>query len=363
MMARPGAHGCCVIMAGGRGTRFWPLSRAHRPKQLLSLVGERSLLQATYDRVAGVVGPERILVITNQELVAATVEQLPDLPPTHVIGEPVGRNTAPCAVLGVGIAQRLEPGAPVALLPADHAITQDDVFAEQLQLAFDHVAATSGIATFGIPPTHPETGYGYLEVGAPLDGMPPDVIPGVAFVEKPDLARAEAYLANGRHLWNSGIFVWSADAFARAAQDHMPEIAAALAPAVEAYGQVHFTAALAAAFEACPAESIDYAVMEKLAAFDVLRSRYGWSDLGSWSAWGELAPELDEAACGYAEVVSLAASGNVVHAPGKLVALIGVEGLVVVDTGDALLICPKRDDQRVKDITVQLEDRGRSDLL
>lgn len=363
MMARPGGHGCCVIMAGGRGTRFWPLSRAHRPKQLLALVGERSLLQATYDRVAGVVGPERILVITNRELVAATVDQLPELPAAHVIGEPVGRNTAPCAVLGMGIAQRLAPGAPVALLPADHAITQDDVFAEQLQLAFDHVATTSGVVTFGIPPTHPETGYGYLEVGAPVDGMPSGVIPGVAFVEKPDLARAEAYLAGGRHLWNSGIFVWSAEAFSRAAREHMPAIAATLSPAVDAYGQEHFTTALAAAFEACPAESIDYAVMEKLPAFDVIRSRYGWSDLGSWTAWGDLAPELGEAGCGYAEVVSLAASGNVVHAPGKLVALIGVEGLVVVDTGDALLICRKRDDQLVKDITVQLGTQGRDDLL
>lgn len=362
-MARPGGHGCCVIMAGGRGTRFWPLSRAHRPKQLLALVGERSLLQATYDRVAGVVGPERILVITNQELVADTIEQLPELPPSHVVGEPKGRNTAPCAALGVGIAQRLAPGAPVALLPADHAITQDDVFAAQLQLAFDHVVATSGVATFGIPPTHAETGYGYLEVGAAVEGMPSGVTPGVAFVEKPDLARAEAYLAGGRHLWNSGIFVWSAEAFSRAARDHMPAIASALAPAVEAYGQEHFTTALAAAFDVCPAESIDYAVMEKLPAFDVLRARYGWSDLGSWSAWGELAPELGPAGRGYAELVSLAAADNIVHAPGKTVALVGVEGLVVVDTGDALLICRKQDDQRVKDITLQLEAQGRGHLL
>lgn len=362
-MDRPGGHGCCVIMAGGRGTRFWPLSRAHRPKQLLALVGERSLLQVTYDRVAGVVGPERVLVITNQELVAATAAQLPDLPPSQVIGEPVGRNTAPCAALGVGLAQRLAPGEPVALLPADHAIDQGDIFAEQLRLAFAHAASSDGVVTFGIPPTHPETGYGYLEVGPPDVGLPADLVRGVAFVEKPDLARAAAYLAGGRHLWNSGIFVWSAGAFARAAAAHMPAIAMALEPAIAAYGQESFGAALAAAFAACPAQSIDYAVMEKLPAFDVIRARYGWSDLGSWSAWGELAPELTEGGRGLAEVVSLDATGNVVHAPGKLVALVGVEDLVVVDTGDALLICPKRDDQRVKDVTAQLADRGRDDLL
>ncbi len=187
-MAHPDVGGCCVIMAGGRGTRFWPLSRARLPKQLLSLVGDRSLLQATYDRVAPLVGPERVLVITNQDLEEATRAQLPELPASHVIGEPVGRNTAPCAALGVGVAQRLAPGEPVALLPADHAIDEGDLFADQLALAFARAAATDGVVTFGIPPTRPETGYGYLEVGAPTAGMPADVVPGVAFVEKPDRA-------------------------------------------------------------------------------------------------------------------------------------------------------------------------------
>jgi len=362
-MAQHDGRGCCVIMAGGRGTRFWPLSRARRPKQLLSLASSQSLLQETYARVAALVGPGRVLVITNQDLVEATAEQLPELPRTHIIGEPVGRNTAPCAALGVGIAQRLAPGEPVALLPADHAIPDGEVFAGQLAQAFRQADAGVGVVTFGIPPTRPETGYGYLEVGAAVDGAPADIVPGVAFVEKPDQSRAELYLQGGRHLWNSGIFVWSAPAFAEAAAAHMPEIVGCLQPAVDAHGTADFPAALEAAYDTCPAESIDYAVMEKLPAFEVVRARYGWSDLGSWSAWGDLAPELEEGQRGLGEVISLNSHGNVVHVPGKLVALVGVDDLVVVDTGDALLICPRDDDQRVKDITVRLNEEGRTDLL
>jgi len=362
-MAQHDGRGCCVIMAGGRGTRFWPLSRARRPKQLLPLASSQSLLQETYARVAALVGPGRVLIITNQDLVEATAEQLPELPRAHVIGEPVGRNTAPCAALGVGIAQRLAPGEPVALLPADHAIPDGEIFAEQLAQAFVQAEAGVGVVTFGIPPTRPETGYGYLEVGAAAEDAPADIVPGVAFVEKPDLARAEQYLQGGHHLWNSGIFVWSAKAFAAAASAHMPEIVACLQPAVDAHGSPDFLTVLGSAFEACPAESIDYAVMEKLPAFEVVRARYGWSDLGSWSAWGDLAPELDGGQCGLGEVISLDSHGNVVHVPGKLVALVGVDNLVVVDTGDALLICPRDADQRVKDVTVRLQDEGRTDLL
>lgn len=362
-MAQHDGRGCCVIMAGGRGTRFWPLSRAQRPKQLLPLASSQSLLQETYARVATLVGPGRILVITNQELVPATRQQLPDLPPEHVIGEPVGRNTAPCAALGVGIAQRLAPGEPVALLPADHAIPDGEVFVEQLALAFTQAERGAGVVTFGIPPTSPETGYGYLEVGEARDDAPADIVPGVAFVEKPDRPLAEQYVAGGHHLWNSGIFVWSAAAFAEAATIHMPEIVQCLARAVSSHGSADFESALAEAFASCPSESIDYAVMEKLVAFDVVRARYGWSDLGSWSAWADLAPELEGGQRGLGEVVSLDSRGNVVHAPGKLVALVGVEDLVVVDTGDALLICPRQADQRVKDVTVRLEKDGRGDLL
>jgi mannose-1-phosphate guanylyltransferase len=185
----------------------------------------------------------------------------------------------------------------------------------------------------------------------------------VAFVEKPDRARAEAYLAGGRHLWNAGIFVWEPGAFAAAARAHAATIVDCLAPALAACGTATFAAALAAAYAACPAISVDHAVMEKLAGFEVIPARFRWSDLGSWSAWGDLAPELEGGNRGSANVISLGSRGNVVHAGDKLVALVDVEDLIVVDTGDALLICPARADQRVKDVTDRLAADGRTDLL
>ena len=361
-MAAETSQGFCVIMAGGRGTRFWPLSRTGRPKQLLPLASPVSLLRETFDRVAPLVGAERVLVITSGDLAAACTEQLPELPPANVVAEPVGRNTAPCAVLGMGLAARLAGDVPVALLPADHAVPDADVFREQLSQAFARAASSPGVVTIGIPPTRPETGYGYLETGADIAGND-GLQAGIAFVEKPVLATAETYLAAGRHVWNSGIFVWHPGAFRSAATEHLSDVMKMMAPAVAAHGTSGFAAALATAYADCPADSIDYAVMERLPSFEVLRARFRWSDLGSWSAWGELAPELADGNRGLADLICVDSRNNVVHANGKLVALVGVEDLVVVDTGDALLVCRSRDDQRVKDVINRLESDGRNDLL
>lgn len=359
--ARATAPGICVIMAGGRGTRFWPLSRGDRPKQLLPLSGGRSLLRETFDRVAPLVGPERILVVTSGSLGPAVCADLPELPPSHVITEPVGRNTAPCAVLGAGIAGRIDPGAPFALLPADHLIPDADAFRRQLGAAFARAAAAPTVVTLGIGPDRPETGYGYLETSAEADAE--GFRRGLAFVEKPDRDTAAGYVASGRYFWNGGIFVWNARWFAEAAVRHVPEVVRLLAPAVAAFGTDGFAAALEGGYGACPAESIDYAVMEKLPGFEVLPAAFRWSDLGSWDAWGELAPELEGDNRGEAPLVAVDARGNVVRAEGKLVALVGVDDLVVVDTPDALLVCRKADAQRIKDIIARLERDGRRDLL
>jgi len=249
----------------------------------------------------------------------------------------------------------------VALLPADHAIGDDETFRDQLAAAFTYVRNKGEVVTFGIVPTHPETGYGYLETG-PDDGSG-GLRAGLAFVEKPDRARAEAYLRGGRHFWNSGIFVWGAAAFRDAAAAHVPDLVARLEPVFADWGSSTFVSTLTAAYDGCPAASIDVAVMEKLARFAVLPARFTWSDLGSWSAWREMAPALDGDNRGVADLTAVDSRGNLVHAPGKVVALIGVEGLVVVDTGDALLICPAAADQRVKDIIGRLEAAGRTDVL
>lgn len=352
--------GTCIVMAGGRGTRFWPVSRTALPKQLLPLAGERSLLRQTVDRVLPLVGAERILVITSGDLAEACRQELPELPEQRIVAEPVGRNTAPCAVLGVGLARRIAGGGPVALLPADHHIPDNDLFREQLARAFDHAARTGEAVTFGIPPTRPETGYGYLEVDGDTAG---EFLPGVAFVEKPDRERAERYLSDGRHLWNSGIFVWDTAAFTAAAARYVPEIDRRLAPATAAFGAPDFDANLALAYADCPSESIDCGIMEQLTQFTVLRARFRWSDLGGWEAWGELAGELADGNRGSAELVTIDSSGNVIHAPDQLVALVGVDDLIVVSTPDALLVCRRDEAPRIRQVITRLETDGRDDLL
>ncbi|MFT5234129.1 MAG: mannose-1-phosphate guanylyltransferase [Candidatus Krumholzibacteriia bacterium] len=349
-------RGTCVIMAGGRGTRFWPLSRSDRPKQLHALASGKSLLRETFERVAPVVGAERVLVITSGSLAAATQAELPELPPENVITEPVGRNTAPCAVLGVGIASRLAPGEPVALLPADHFIPDGDVYRAQLVEA---MACAKSVVTIGIRPDRPETGYGYIETDTNSD----EARVGVQFVEKPDLATAEGYVRGGRHLWNSGMFIWNPEFFAATAAAEIPDIVAKMAPAVESFGTSGFETALAEAYRDCPADSLDFAVMEKLSGFTVLPANFRWSDLGSWDAWGELADPLVGSNRGLADLLSIESEGNVIRVQDRLVALIGVRDMIIVDTDDALLVCRKSDAQRIKEIINQLEDRGRQDLL
>ncbi len=358
--------GFCVIMAGGRGTRFWPLSRRQHPKQLLALGSSLSLLRETCERVLPLTGPERLLVVTGADLAAAVRRELPELPNPHVVGEPVGRNTAPCAALGIALAEHLAGPGPVALLPADHHIPDAEIFRRQLRAAFAHAAGIGEPVTFGVPPDRPETGYGYIETaaaessGAGSGGAP---LRGVRFVEKPDGPTAAAYLAGGRHLWNSGIFVWDSRAFAAALQAHLPAVAGALEPALAAFGSEGFATSLDAAYGRCPAVSLDVGIMEKLPGFAVFRADFRWSDIGSWDAWAQLAPRLEGENRGRADLLAVDSRGNAVHAVDKLVALVGVEDLVVVDTPDALLVCRKQDAQRIREVTDRLAVRERKDLI
>jgi mannose-1-phosphate guanylyltransferase len=359
--SRTGA-GICIIMAGGRGTRFWPLSRTDRPKQMQALSGPRSLLRDTYDRVAPLVGPERVLVITSSNLAEATRQDLPEIPRENIIGEPVGRNTAPCAVLGMGLAAAIDAAAPVALLPADHFIPDEDEFRRQLQQAFERAARAEVVVTLGIPATRPETGYGYLHAAVDREKAP--FLSGLSFVEKPDPATAEGYVRDGNYFWNGGIFVWNAGFFQAMAARHVADVCTLLDPAIKSFGTPEFAGALETAYETCPSDSIDYAVMEKLGGYEILPASFRWSDLGSWDAWGELAPDLGEENRGSAEILSLDSTGNIVKVPsGRLLALVGIRDLIIVDTPDALLVCQKADAQRIKEIIQRLEKDGRAELL
>ncbi|MFH1842700.1 MAG: sugar phosphate nucleotidyltransferase [bacterium] len=365
----PASPGYCVIMAGGRGTRFWPLSRAQQPKQFLALSSSRSMLRDTFDRVEPLCGAERILVVTTAGLAVATARELPELPEQNIICEPCGRNTAPCAALGIGLAAKLGGRCPVALLPADHWIPDADIFRQQLQAAFAYATTTGEAVTFGIIPSRPEIGYGYLETtGEEVGDSKPEAatappLRGLRFEEKPDLPTAESYLAGGRHYWNSGIFVWDSTAFAEALAEHLPAMAELLSTPIDTFGSPAFVTALTTAYDAIEAISIDFGIMEKLPAFAVYKAAFDWSDLGSWDVWGGMAPELAGDNHGRTDLYPLDSAANYVYAPQKTVALIGVDNLIVVDTPDALLICHTDAAQRIKEITTRLEQNDREELL
>ncbi len=359
-------------MAGGSGTRFWPLSRKARPKQLISLMSGDTMLAETLARLAPVCPPERSLVITAARLVDAVRAAAPELPSAHVIGEPVARNTAPCMALAAIVAAQLEPDAIVALLPADHHIGQPERFVAALERAC--VEADAGhIVTLGVAPTRPETGYGYIELGEPVVGGPSQAPTGsdaavwsvARFVEKPDAQTALSYLRGGRHLWNAGVFVLRADVALAAIASSLPELSAALAPL--ANGGPHFTtdgfvSALASAFPRCPSISVDYGVMEHRTDLRSVRLDAAWSDVG---AWRSLLDHREAGASNYVrgDVLDLDCEGSVLVSEGPLLAAVGLQGVAVVATDDAVLALPVERAQDVRTVVAALRERGRNDLL
>lgn len=345
-----------LVLAGGSGTRFWPSSRRHRPKQLLALEGDRSLLQATVDRLRPLVAPERVWISTTEALREAVAEQLPELPPSHILTEPAARNTAPAigwSLLSMPAAAR--EGA-VIVLPSDHRIADPESFRAALALAASVVEREAKILTLGVVPTSPETGFGYLEMGEPLQGGA-----GLRrvrrFTEKPDRATAGRFLEGGEHLWNAGIFVFRGSVLLGGIERHAPELWQGLAD-------------LARAPERAPelyprlqSVSIDYAVMEKFEDMAALPLDCGWSDLGSWDALsGILSADKDgNVSRGGAVVVD--GERNITFAEEGTIAVLGLSDLIVVRSGDAVLVAQRKDAQEVRRIVEQLAASGRKELL
>lgn len=359
-------HAYAVILAGGRGERFWPMSTARRPKQLLALTSGRPMLAEAVRRLQPLIPPERVIIVTNAELTPAIREIMPDFPARNIIGEPEARNTAPAVALGAAIVRARAPSAQMAVLTADHIIGDLPVFRQTLADALALAAARDVLLTIGIPPAAPSTGFGYLEA-APDRLADPALGKGVKtefyrvarFVEKPDRTKAKRYVQAGNFYWNAGMFIWSLAAFENAARRHHPELAElmdALAPAVDRPG---FAAALAQAYPRLQKISIDYALMEKAGNIAMARGKFQWDDVGSWAS---LEKHFKRDAAGNVSVgrtVVLDAAHNVVMAGEKnLIALIGVENLVVVQHNHATLVCPKGRDQDVKKIVEQLKRRA-----
>ena len=358
----PNSHHYGLILAGGRGTRFWPQSRRARAKQILNLFGERSLIQQTVDRLAPLLPPERIWILTNEHLRPAIVKQLPEVPRRQILAEPEQRNTAPAIGLAAHILQEIDPQSVMGVFPADHVITRPRRYLRLLRPAFQ-AAGQGHIVVLGIEPRWAETGYGYVEFAEAVQRGSKAPAKIARFREKPDLATAREFVSDARFSWNAGMFFWKTGVLLDALRRFLPKTATLLAslPPVSSRG---FGSALKKTFPLCENISIDYAVLEKadnvagLAADDI-----GWSDVGSWNALYELVRRDASANFSRGDAVALESSGNYVHAPGKLVALLGVKDLVVVDTPDALLIADRNRSQQVGDVVKLLERQKREDLL
>ncbi|MEZ4265172.1 MAG: sugar phosphate nucleotidyltransferase [Myxococcota bacterium] len=349
----PLSHTYAVIMAGGIGSRFWPLSRATRPKQLLDLFGQGTMLRATFERLAPLIPPERQLVVTSTTLGQAVRDALPELPAANVLEEPTGRNTAPAIGWAAHEVLRRDPAGLLAVLPADQYIAHVPRYRDVVSQA---VAACEKdrIVTLGIPPTRPETGYGYIRAGAPQTcAEAPDLRAVAAFKEKPDLDTAMAWLAEGGYLWNAGMFFLPATLALAELALHEPTLAADLGRLFKD-GPVD-AARLAEHYPALTSISIDYAVMERSERTAVIPGDFGWSDVGSWRTLWDFRPDASET-FSRGRVIELEGSGNVLFADGDaLVATVGVSDLVVVHTADATLVCPREASQRVRDIVTALQ--------
>ena len=345
-----------IIMAGGSGTRFWPLSRGDRPKQFLSLGPDsRSLLRATAERVWDLIPPERTLVVTSELLRDQVEKELPEVSSDCILAEPIGRNTAPCIGWAATHVNRRDPDAVLTVLPADHYIGDTQAYVDTLRRGLE--AATHGdYVTIGIRPTRAETGYGYIEVGAELD---PGVFRARRFVEKPNRQRAEQFVASGSFLWNSGMFFFLASRILEAIDKHLPGLGKQLRRYDDAARSGDESSLVAETYAELPAVSIDHGIMEKVDSVSVVPGTFDWSDLGSWTSAWELSPHDDRDNVLPDGAIGIDARGNYAWAPdGKLVALVGVEDLVVVDSGDALLVVPRERAQDVREIVAALRERG-----
>lgn len=351
-------HACAIIMAGGKGERFWPMSTAARPKQLLALTGGDPLLMQAVKRLLGLIPPERILIVTNASLVAPIREMLGDLP-VGVLGEPVGRDTAAAIAAGAAWFKRRDPQAVMCVLTADHLIGDLPIFQKTLRQALHVAQVEEALITIGIPPREASSAYGYIETGGESAHRGEvDFLRVKRFVEKPDASTAAAYLAAGNYLWNSGMFIWSLQTLEKAFAAFYPALAECLQEWGAAADDEGLQRLLERDFPGMKKISIDYALMEKAQNILVCPGRFSWDDVGSWTALDAHLPKDEAGNAVLGDVVALDADRNIVVSPNHLTALIGVEDLVVAQAEGVTLICPKARAQEIKQLLAKLTAQG-----
>ncbi len=347
-----------VIMAGGVGSRFWPSSRAAKPKQFLNLLGEKSMIRMTVDRILPLIRPENIFVITNDTYVDLAHRQLPEIPLQNIIGESIGKNTAPCVALAANLLHQLDADASMVVLPADHHIQNPDKFLRILESAFLKAESGAHLVTVGITPHRPETGYGYIQ----QDDSKSDTLAGnlvhkvKSFAEKPDIHTAIRFLQSGDFLWNSGMFIWRADTILAEFRQHLPEMSI-IAKQIPSLGAEEFKSGVDTFYRSVNSISIDYGIMEKAETVHVIPAEFGWSDVGSWLAVYELA---DKDANGNViqggDGIFVDSANCLVKASGsRYVAMVGLDGVALVETDDTLMICRIEAAQDVKKVVDALK--------
>ena len=353
-----------VIMAGGHGERFWPESRSHKPKQFLTLLGNRSLIQQSFDRIHDFMPPEQILVVVGQEHLALAKEQLPTLPAENFLVEPEGRNTAPCIGLAAIHIRKRDPGSVMLVFPADHLIQGQTDFHLCLEKGFEWAADSDYLVTIGIMPSRPETGYGYMErEEAAIDQKLPPVFPVRRFVEKPDVEKAREYVQSGHYYWNSGIFIWKADLILDRMQAHLPELYQGLLQIESTVGTEQESIVMNSVFPGLPRISIDYGILERSDRILMVQGDFGWDDLGSWASLADHSASDEQGMVIKGDYVGLDNSDCLVHGRDGLIAVLGVNDLVIVQAGDVILVCDKNRTQEVKDLVSLSKEKYREKYL
>ena len=353
-----------VIMAGGKGTRFWPRSRERRPKQLINIVGRRSMVQQTIGRIGNLLPVEDVLVVAGDAHGEELRRQLAEIPPENILLEPVGRNTAACIGLAALLVQHRDPSAVMVVLPADHLITDEELFLSALRAAVAMARKKAALITLGIRPASPETGYGYIETGDQVDkAQEHEFYKVISFHEKPDLERARHYLEKGNFFWNSGMFVWQAEAILAAMESYLPGLYADLHRLKPFLDTDELDREINRIYPDLQSISIDYGVMEKADNVLMTPADFGWNDLGSWASMAHIWPKDDQGNAHQGEIMTMESHGNVVFCEQKLCVLLGVDDLIVVDTAEALLVCPVNRAQDIGKILDLMKQRGMEQYL
>lgn len=353
-----------VILAGGKGTRFWPLSRRNRPKQLIDITGRGSMLRLTFERLASFMPADRILLLTTEDIKSSISKELPEIAEENIFLEPVGRNTGPALAVASSLVLHRSGDIPMLCCPADHLIGEEEEFRGLIMAAVEVAAERDTLITFGIEPDNPATGYGYIEAGGKTEERKGrSFFEALRFHEKPDLGKARSYLEKESFYWNSGIFVWRPSVFLSAWERYMPESVEPLNEISRSFGTDGMSETVASVYTGFPSISVDYAVLEKAGNVLVAPAALEWSDVGSWDALFDILPGdgSKNIGVGYSKVTD--SEGNLLFNPEGTTVLIGVEDIIVVVDGNDVLVCKRGHSQKVRGILEELEKDGRTDLL